>query len=503
MQKLNFDGCYLAHYTDRIHGRELVLRSHMDAWPFFYCIEGDKVIFSDDFYALVSRFKELTLNRDSIADYFEAGWNNIIKWDRTPFKEIHMLPAWTYITDEGVKSWKKLDSSIKFTEHNLEEFKRSFFECTDYYLKKVHDNYGKVIFSVSAGMDSTTLAARYVKLYPENDAVFYTSKIDDVTDESGLALKMESVLHKPVRLVNLKTNTFNYLELLKKHIDKNLPPRFNGLINEGILCDELFNNGLNMPDVNGMGADGRFGEFGGEYLYLMRELLADFKITKAYRVYKAVMISFIGFDYEKYGETGLIVKFLLMLLRKAAGKIKRKLFRKHNTDTLEPGLLKISLPPFASSMNHKHKDAIEYASQSGEVRDINIEFSKRGIKAFFPYAGYRLYELSAACDPFIFSDGKNKACVRYASADLLPQEIINNVKKKGNPAMTLQKALNSNNNLDTIMKYVKSRESRIVNTEKLYGNLMSSSYGQKEFLSLCLLIFEEKITEQMGITINV
>ncbi len=507
VQKLNFDGGYLAHYRNFHSGKELVFCGHVDLFPFFYCIEGNTVIFSNDFYSLVSRFKVLTLNPDAIADYFEPAWNNILKWDRTPFKEIHRLECWTYMLEGEnsqpvIQSWKNLDTTIKFNEHNLEAFKHEFFECVDFYLKKIHDTSDRVMFSVSSGTDANTLAARYSQLYPDNNASFYTSKIDDVTDESKLALKMESVLQKKIILVPLKTNEFDYLELLKRHINVNLPPRFNGLINEGLLCDELVKMNVNAPSVNGMGADGKFGEFGGEYLYLMWELIGKFQIIRAFRTYKAVLISYSDYNYNRYGNLGALCKFIIILLRRCAGKIKRSILvsHKHNNNNT---LLKISLPSAASSSVKTHKDAISYASQSGEIRDINIEFYRHGMKLFLPYAGYKFSQLSTNCDPFIFSDCVNKACLRYAVSDLLPPEIIANVKKSGNPAMTLKKALSANNNLEKILSYIDGRESKIVNTKKLSENFRSNDYGQKEFLALCLLIFEEKISVQMGIKINV
>ena len=261
---------------------------------------------------------------------------------------------------------------------------------------------------------------------------------------------------------------------------------------------------ITTPTVCGFGADGKFGAFGGEYLRFMYEILLKLKILKAYRTYKGYLRSYSDFDYEHYGNVGVFVKFMLMLARKIAGKIKRtiiKPLRKNKHDKI--GLLNFSLPPFASSKIKTHKEALEYEGQEGGARDYTIEFMKRKIQVLMPFEGYRFHELSVHCDPFIFSDGISKACERYAVKGLLPDEILNNAKKSGNPAMTLQKSLNANNNLNIILDYIKGHESIIVNTEQLYRNFSGGNYGQKEFLSLCLLIFEEKITAQMGIKINI
>ena len=505
VQKLNLDGSYLAHYVDNASQRQLVFCGHMENFPFYYCVEGHNVIFSDKFYALAERFKALTLDRDSISDYFEEGWNNILKWDRTPFKEIRRLECWKYMTtgENGelqITSWDMLDRTVKFNDRNLDDFKREFFECADYYLKKIHDMGKRVTFSVSGGLDSSTLAARYVQLFPDNDAVFYTSKIDDVTDESEMALKVEPALHKKIILVDMKTDTFNFLELLKKYIDTDIPPRYRGCINARILCDELVKNGLGCPTVNGMGAEANLGWFGGEYLQLMADLAASFKLVKAYRTFLGALRSYSTYTYDKYGTAGRVIKFFIALSRKFGGRILRAIFGRR-----EPvnDLLKISLPMPASNKVRNHKDAVNYAAQSGEVRDINLTFRSRGIEAFFPYVGYKFYELNAHCDPFIYSDRVNKACQRYAVKDLLPPEIVGNVKKTPLPSMTLEKSLEAGNNLADIVNYVRSRKSRIVDTKRLAERFSAHSYGQKEFLALSLLVFEEKISQRMGIEIRI
>ncbi len=469
----------------------------------FYCVEGKNIIFSNDFYKLVERFKNknLTLDKNSISDYLEDAWNNIIKYDRTPFKEIRRLDVWNYMTDEfKIFSWKDLDTNYKFNENNLKDFKREFFNCVDFYLNKIHDKYNKISFSVSSGLDSNTLAARYVQLFPDDDVMFYTSRIDDVTDEYKIAISMEKVLHKNIIPIDLKPNTMNFLELLQDHINKEVPPRYFGVVDEGVMYAHLIKNILNVPTVHGMGADGRFGEFGGEYARLMNEFIRTLHFVKAWRVYKAISRSF---SNDKYPS---LFKFAKMLIKIPLRKIKRAILssKNKNENKNKNELLKFKLPQSESSKIKTHKDAINYASQSGEVRESSIKFSRYGIKVSFPYAGYKFYKLSANCDPFIFSDGLNKSCERYAVKDLLPDEILNNYKKSGNPHMTLKKILSSSGNLKNVLDYIKSHSSsKIINSEQLIKNLESENYSNREFCALCLLIFEDKIINQMGINLSV
>ena len=401
----------------------------------FYCVEGKNIIFSNDFYKLVERFKNknLTLDKNSISDYLEGAWNNIIKYDRTPFKEIRRLDVWNYMTDEfKIFSWKDLDTNYKFNENNLKDFKREFFNCVDFYLNKIHDKYNKISFSVSSGLDSNTLAARYVQLFPDDDVMFYTSRIDDVTDEYKTAISMEKVLHKNIIPIDLKPDTMNFLELLQDHINKEVPPRIFGVINEGIICSNLLKNNLNFPTINGTGADGKFGKFGGEYAFLMRDFIFKFKFFKAYRTFKAIAKSFSKHDKI------ILLRFIKMLVTMPFKEIKNAILgTKNNNESNKLFLFEL---PLAESLKRKtYKDAINYASQAGLERELSLKYSKYSFTVIFPYAGYKFYKLSANCDPFIFSDGVNKSCMRYAVKDLLPDEILNNYKKSGNPHMTLKK----------------------------------------------------------------
>ena len=94
--------------------------------------------------------------------------------------------------------------------------------------------------------------------------------------------------------------------------------------------------------------------------------------------------------------------------------------------------------------------------------------------------------------------------MRYAVKDLLPDEILNNYKKSGNPHMTLKKILSSSGNLKNVLDYIKSHSSsKIINSEQLIKNLESENYSNREFCALCLLIFEDKIINQMGINLSI
>lgn len=64
------------------------------------------------------------------------------------------------------------------------------------------------------------------------------------------------------------------------------------LLSEKYFYNQLKQNGITMPYVTGMGADGLFGFFGGEYNELLKEMMKSKQYYKARNIYKAIKISF-------------------------------------------------------------------------------------------------------------------------------------------------------------------------------------------------------------------
>lgn len=296
MQKLNFDGAYIAWYRDE--RGELVFRGHEDMLFMFYCVDGDTVFFSDNYYELVRKYKQVTWDLKAVSDYFEDAWNNIAKHDRTPLKEIRKFDIWSYLlllpgTEEyQVGNWENVPKTKQYTARTMEAFKKELFDVMDRYLAKIHAAYDDIAIPVSAGTDANLLAARWSRLFPEEKTVFFTSKINDVTDESQIAACMQEVITSPIRYVTVNTEEKDLLALLRAYIDKYLPPRALIEISEQQFITALWENGIRGMHLSGMGADGQFGDFGGEYRQLMNEKLRRLHFVQAWNIYKAIAVSF-------------------------------------------------------------------------------------------------------------------------------------------------------------------------------------------------------------------
>lgn len=133
----------------------------------------------------------------------------------------------------------------------------------------------------------------------------------------------------------------------------------------------------------------------------------------------------------------------------------------------------------------------------------NILFEEKGLSCVYPYGGYKFLELSAHCDPFIFSNQVNKWCLRKTTEQLLPKEIINNVVKSGQPGLTLTKILQENDNTEIIVDYLnRHSNSTLVKENELLKSVLSSRFGNKEFCALALIMFEDQIRNKYGKNID-
>ena len=101
----------------------------------------------------------------------------------------------------------------------------------------------------------------------------------------------------------------------------------------------------------------------------------------------------------------------------------------------------------------------------------------------------------------------NKSCLRYAVNDLLPAEILNNKIKTGAPGVSLKKVIfrteqNRTKNFIKLQRYLQEHNSCLVDNIKLLNTLNSGVFEQKEFLALCLLMYENIIKQDFNIEIG-
>ena len=119
-----------------------------------------------------------------------------------------------------------------------------------------------------------------------------------------------------------------------------------------------------------------------------------------------------------------------------------------------------------------------------------------------PFEGYKFAELSSKCDPHIFCNKVNKFCLRYAVADLLPEELVTNVIKRGNPGFRISKIFGMGDNRQRLMNYVKNYDSVLVNSTELFRRISHNIFDKKEFLALSLIMFENILRDKYGLSLR-
>lgn len=493
---LNFDGGYVAFFLDKVTNKTIVYHGSADTMDVFFLQYEDRLIFSDCIDTLIPYCKNLTWNLNAINDYFEPSWNNIIKKNRSPFIEISRLENGNYLlvqdNDYVIHKWNLKQRQFKFTVKNLSDFRERFFEILDFYIERIGKKCDdEIAVSISGGLDTNTIAARMSKKLPKSSKWYYTTKVDDITDESKLALEMERVLDGPINYINLSNNTDGHIELIsmiKNYLEYSLSPRFINELYDDVIADELVKNNKKYA-VSGMGADGVFGYFSGEYYYLIKEYIFRHKYFAAFNIFKSAKYCFEDCKPS-------VLSFIKLVIREYAGILPQK---RNNVNKY----LLVNLPECDSSKVNNYEEALEYASYDGASRSMSLSWRKHGINVFMPFEGYLFQELSMQCDPYIFCNKYNKSCLRFAVRDLLPINIQNQIKKRGNPAPLLRTIFNMGNNRLSIKNYLCTKTSHLINVKELLSSVCRNIFGQNEFLSLSLLLYEDYIKEKYGKEITV
>ena len=415
---------------------------------------------------------------------------------------VHIKPFCVMLSRSMIRTQGSIatlpDCVIGHTVRDPDKFKQDFFATMDYYLQMIHDKYPSVAFSLSGGVDSNTLAAEYTRLFPGNSAQYVTSQIDDVTDESTMALNMQAAVANPIECIPIRFGQRDILSSLEQYLATHVPPRFSNLLSEYMYIDQLKETVGDSVNVSGMEADGLFGGFGGEYMYFAAECLAKHEWSRAKAAFTANMISFAGVtDRHKIDKA-----FYHWALRKTVKSMLQPVLRRVRKTPVpyysEQAFLKVTLPERESHKVKTHRQALAYqAFGDGALHDTNVLYEAVGLHCVYPYGGYRFQELSAHCDPLIFSYGVNKSCLRQAIRGLVPDVIIDNVVKRGQPGVTLKTIMQANHNTEKVIAYLQQHEKNtLVRTEILSTHFTTGNFDNKDFCALALIVFEDMLKQR-------
>jgi asparagine synthetase B (glutamine-hydrolysing) len=509
---LNLDGEYIAVYENFLDKISIVFRSHIDSFSLFYIVDNDSLYLSNNLFDLIKITKELTWNKQALADYFEAGWNNIQKKDRTPFREITKLPVNYYMeicSDQKitVMKWNNIQRKKVFTMKNIDEFKQAFLSALDYYLKIYISPVSS--FTVSSGIDSSTIACYAHQLFPQHDFKYFSSKIvNNIDDESRLTKYLNSFIKQeivflipdfPVSFVDAIRNILTIVQSPYSDI-------------EGIAHFSFFEKlaKYNIPEIiTGFGADLTFGGTPYEYPPLIDFYLKTLRFSKARNVFFAYQKG-IG-NIERCNNKGFFeyckkyyLKFVRNLISVVKKTIKFIIRWPHSAITQDsPKYFNIILPKFESSNVKNYNNRLDYASTDSALRQLSALQNHFGIRPMHPFEGYRFALLASKCDPYIFANGVNKYCERYAVSDLIPKELLNQEVKVGNPGYnerTLYQKYSSE-----VLFYLEKRlleSESIIYLPQLIQMIKNGETGDFIFRALNIVVFEEMIENKFGIRIS-
>ncbi len=523
---LNLDGEYFLIYTNKVNGKQILFRSHVDSFSIFYFVQDDYIYFTDDLFTALTCFDAVTWNLRALSDYFEVGWNNIQKNDHTPFIEIKKLPAGSYVLLSShlgmeqiqIESWKKpFYQPTQYTMKNLDEFKVEYLATIKYYLQKiVEDN---TSFTVGGGIDSGTLAALSTKLFPERRLSFYSTRLNDANDEAFLTNELNAVLSDSIKFMDIDCPS-DFIKNLKELIHITQCP-YSDI--EGITHIDFFKK-LQRDNVSkvitGFGADLTFGGTPYEYPGLIKKFLKRGYIIKAFHVFIAYKCG-IGEQYASQIQAlkAFFYEYILNRLKRLAQKLvnspsnpsmryrftkgKEKSFM-NKVDNKHENLLLVDLPEKLSRKIKTYEDGLQYACTDSALRQLSAIQRSCHMSPFCPFEGFKFLELSSKCDQYIYANMVNKFCLRYSVEDILPDKIIQNKQKFGNGGYEEELI---NKNRDGIILYLKKVKEAgwesIVNIDLLMQKFQNKQFSDDMFRCLNIIVYEEILRNELNLNMNV
>jgi hypothetical protein len=250
--------------------------------------------------------------------------------------------------------------------------------------------------------------------------------------------------------------------------------------------------------VLGIGADLVFGGTPYEYPALARDLLFKLRLLDSYRTFTAYLTGISG----HVSRSRIIFKFIIFsimtiireLLPDSIRTFLRSALRKKSSQAnflLNNPRLVASPKPV---MNYS--DALSFAYGDSSPRQLSQILRGLEINPIFPFEGKRFGNLAAECDPVIFSRYENKYCIRFATRELLPKEILKNKKKFGNAGF--EGELFTKNKYE-ILSYIRTaratKKTSIVNIPELEEALTQDIFTDNVFRAINLLLFEDIVRE--------
>lgn len=368
--------------------------------------------------------------------------------NKSPYKNIEQLPAASYLTlnlndlnlnyqNTKLKRWWKLEEVSnsffeKIDENDLaEQYRDLILDSVKLRLK----NSENPVFTLSGGMDSSTVLASAVKISNKKMPAFSTTYKDKTYDETD---EIKSMLDGNVsKWTKNEIDNPNIVEIINKMLIANDEPVATATwLSHFILSEQISKLGYKSV-FGGLGGDELNA---GEYEYFFYNF-ADILKNGNLDQYNNEISKWIEYhDHPIHIKNKKLLEDYLRLSTdpKSNGVCKPDILRleRYSNTLSKPLFNHLNTPkmvnPFNSFLNNRTYQDIFYETVPCSVRSQNRNASFFKLNNFLPFFDHRLIEFMFKIpNQLKIQNGITKHLLRKATKDILPEDTRNRIKKTG------------------------------------------------------------------------
>lgn len=443
------NGDFVITIFDKSNNKLLIARDRVGLRSLFYRKFNNLFLFSSRL-SLINSFTDTNdLNEDFILRYAGYHYRYIDNEPNlSPYKNINQLPAASYLTfnlddlensytNIKCKKWWKLEEKSQFffnpvNEDELaEEYKSLILDS----VKVRYQNSKNPIFTLSGGMDSSTVLASAVKIANKKMPAFSTTYKDKTYDETD---EIKSMLNDYVS--NWSKNEIDEPDIIHI-IDKMLcandePVATATWLSHYILSEQIYKSGFKSI-FGGLGGDELNA---GEYEYFFYNF-ADILKNNDESQYNHEITKWIEYhDHPIHVKNKKLLEKYLKLSTdlQSDGICKPDINRldRYSDTLLEPLFSSSKQPkmvnPFNTFLNNRTYQDIYYETVPCSVRAQNRNANYFKLNNFLPFFDHRLIEfMFKVPNNLKIQNGITKHLLRKATKDILPEDTRGRIKKTG------------------------------------------------------------------------
>lgn len=410
---------------------------------YFYNNFGNEIIISDQIKNILEECNDYRFNNNffkkfSFLHYRYIEWNN-----ETPIKNIKKIPLSHYLKIKfsknysfkslDLKKWKDFNYSINFYKNDNSFMREKILNFLKNTIKSEINNFKNTVFSLSGGIDSSSLVALTHKMFPEDVIQTATITYDDRTynEKSEVIDFLNAFNNKKLNWHNIKINSKNIDQKIIKHCSNvDYPYHTVTWFVDSIFKEEIKKKGFKKY-VSGLGGDQlNAGEYD-YFQYFFADLLKNNEFEKLNHELKHWILNH---DHPIFKKNFVkeVNKIKLQIKNKFNFYDKNKIQKYFRYSTKNITIKSINFFKSKSYLINKTLNEINYEMLPVCLISDYNNSRANGIKNIYPYLDINHFNtMLSASNSLKIKDGIQKTLFRNALKGITPNSTLNKIRKTG------------------------------------------------------------------------